>query len=131
MKTKRLCLNKCPKAGDLVLSCKPTNTLGCAANPSPLFRVDIYNTYLSQGSIGLICLPTDPVLKQQVLAMSGVAYKYNVFSVIDVILMSLWISAIIGPILFLLAHFFPYKVVPWTILLGGIFSIVFGILIFV
>lgn len=63
--------------------------------------------------------------------MSGVAYKYNVFSVIYVILTSLWVSAIIGPVLFLLAHFFPYKIVPWTILLGGIFSIIFGILIFV
>ena len=46
----------------------------------------------------------------------------------NVIVMSLWISAILGPLFFLLAHFFPYKVVPWTIFLGGLFSIVFGIL---
>ena len=114
-----------------MLSCKPTNTLGCAVNPNPLFRVEIYDTYLSQGSIGLICLPTNANLKAQVLQMSGVGYKYNVFKVIDVILMFLWISAILGPVLFLLANFFPYKVVPWTIFLGGIFCIIFGILIFV
>ena len=128
MKTKRLCVNKCPKAGETTLSCKPTATLACRQNSNPLFQVQIYNTYLNQGRIGLICLPTDPALRQQVLSMSGVAYKYHILSVMNVIVMSLWIAAILGPLFFLLAHFFPYKVVPWTIFLGGLFSIIFGIL---
>ena len=130
MQTKRLCVNQCPTAGQTILSCKPTATLGCRANNSPLFQVLIYNTYLSAGKIGLICLPTDPALKTQVINMSGVSYKYHIFSVIHTILISILISAIFGPVIFLAVHFFPYKVVPWTIFLGGICSIIFGITLF-
>ena len=63
--------------------------------------------------------------------MSGVAYKYHIFQVIDVILMSMWVSSILGFLLFLMAHFFPYKTVPWVIFLGGVFSIFFGIFVLV
>jgi hypothetical protein len=35
MQSKRLCVSKCPKAGDKVLDCFPTSKLACAANTNP------------------------------------------------------------------------------------------------
>lgn len=61
--------------------------------------------------------------------MSNTAYKYDIFNVISDIEMAAWMSVILGPLLFVLVHFFPYKVVPWTIFFGGLFSIIFGLLI--
>jgi len=84
---------------------------------------------ISVDKLGLFCLPTDPVLKQEVLAISNTAYKYNIFNVITQIETSAWVSALFGILFFLLAHFFPYKMVPWTIFFGGLFSIIFGLLI--
>lgn len=42
---------------------------------------------------------------------------------------SAWISAILGISFFFLAQVQPYKMVPWIILAGGIFSIMFAIFI--
>lgn len=42
---------------------------------------------------------------------------------------SAWLSAIIGISFFLLSQLQPYKIVPWIILTGGVFSIIFAIFV--
>jgi len=44
MQSKRLCVSACPKAGDTVLKCHPTEKLACSANNNPEFEVQIYDT---------------------------------------------------------------------------------------
>ena len=55
--------------------------------------------------------------------------KYEFMTFYDALWRSTWISALFGIVSFLLVHFRPYQVVPWTILLGGIATIVFALII--
>jgi hypothetical protein len=79
------------------------------------------------GRIGLFCLPTDPLLKQQILAISNTQRKYDLYAVMDTFFMCAWIAALLGPLCYLLVQFQPYKAVPWVILLGGTVCIFFGV----
>ena len=79
-----------------------------------------------EGRIGLFCLPTNPTLKSHILSISNTQRKYNLFKVMDTFFMCAWLSAILGIILFVLIQYQPEKIVPWSIFLGGICSILFG-----
>ncbi len=61
--------------------------------------------------------------------MSNTARKYHIFSVIDSFLMSAWLSTVLGIVFFVLIHYLPLKIVPWTIFIGGIMSILFSIFV--
>jgi len=47
----------------------------------------------------------------------------------DAMWRSFWLSSVIAIIFVALVQFFPLKVVPWTILIGGLASVVFALLI--
>jgi hypothetical protein len=47
----------------------------------------------------------------------------------DAMWRSFYISAIFAIVFVLLVQFFPLKVVPWTITIGGIISLLFGLLV--
>lgn len=49
--------------------------------------------------------------------------------VYDAMWRSFYISSIFAIIFVALLQFFPVKVVPWTILIGGAFSLIFGVLV--
>lgn len=49
--------------------------------------------------------------------------------VYDAMWRSFYISAIFAIVYVALVQFFPLKLVPWTIALGGVFSLLFGLLI--
>ena len=84
---------------------------------------------LHSGRIGFICLPTDPVLRTQLLNMSNTARKYDLLSVISTFFTSLWVAVVMGVLCFLIIQYQPQKVVPWVIFLGGLVCIFFGIAI--
>jgi hypothetical protein len=44
---------------------------------------------------------------------------------------SFWISALFSILYVVLIQFFPLKAVPWIILLGGVASVIFGILVLI
>lgn len=54
--------------------------------------------------------------------MSNTANKYHILSVMDAFWQGSWISLTLGILFFLLIHFQPYKVVPWVIAVGCVFS---------
>lgn len=68
MQTKRLCVSKCPKAGDTKLDCYPTEKLACSANTNPDFEVQIYDSeqeisthaFTQTGSAASACPRTQP-----------------------------------------------------------------------
>ena len=47
----------------------------------------------------------------------------------DALWRSFIVSAILAIIFVAMVQFFPTKVVPWTIVIGGIFSLIFGFLV--
>lgn len=68
-------------------------------------------------------------MKEQVLRNSNVQEKFSFLGFYDTMWRSIWISVIFGLVSFFVVHFLPYKAVPWTIFIGGICSILFGLLI--
>ncbi len=49
----------------------------------------------------------------------------------DAVWRSFWVSTLFALIFVGIVQFFPLKVVPWTIVIGGAFSILFGLLIMI
>jgi hypothetical protein len=56
----------------------------------------------------------------------GIAKRYGFMGVYDALWRSFLVSSIFAIIFVLLLQFFPLKVIPWTILIGGILSLIFG-----
>ena len=61
--------------------------------------------------------------------MAGLSEKHHFLAFYDTMWITLGISFGLGCLYLLLVQFFPTKVVPWTILLGGITFIVLAILV--
>jgi len=57
----------------------------------------------------------------------GIAKRYHFMGIYDALWRSFYVSSILAIIFVALVQFFPLKVVPWTILIGGIVSIMFGL----
>lgn len=74
-------------------------------------------------------MPRDDALKEQILTLSNTKSKYQFLGFYDAFWRSTWISLLFGFAIFFFAYFQPYLAVPWTILIGGVVSIVFGLLI--
>lgn len=63
------------------------------------------------------------------MSISGTQRKYALYNVMDTFFTCSWIAAIMAVVSFFLIQYQPYKVVPWSILLGGIFSLAFSIMV--
>jgi hypothetical protein len=59
----------------------------------------------------------------------GISRRYHFMGVYDAMWRSFYISSILSIVFVALLQFFAKKVVPWTILIGGVFSLIFGLLI--
>lgn len=56
----------------------------------------------------------------------GIAKRYGFMGIYDALWRSFLVSSILAIVFVLLVQFFPLKVVPWTILIGGVLSLIFG-----
>lgn len=89
------------------------------------------NTVFERNRLGLFCFPTDPDEKNILLEKIGLNKRYSFMGIYDAMWRSFYISGIFAMVFVVLLHFFPLKVVPWTIAIGGIFSFVFGLVIMI
>jgi hypothetical protein len=87
------------------------------------------NSIFDIDRLGLFCFPTDPDEKNILLDKIGLNKRYSFMGIYDAMWRSFYISGIFAMVFVVLLHFFPLKVVPWTIAIGGIFSFVFGLVI--
>lgn len=61
----------------------------------------------------------------------GISKRYHFLGIYDALFRSFWVSSLIAIIFVALLQFFPLKVVPWTILIGGLFSMIFGLVVMI
>lgn len=61
----------------------------------------------------------------------GITKRYHFLGIYDGMFRSFWLSSLLAFIFVVLLQIFPMKVVPWTIAIGGIFSLVFGLVIII
>lgn len=74
-------------------------------------------------------MPKDDALREELLEKSDTKNKYEFLGFYDSLWRSIWISFLFGIFFFLFSYFQPYVAVPWTIFIGGIISVIFGVLI--
>ena len=127
----RICLASCPTSTASTLNCWPTNNIGCQTNSNPQFQVVVYPTYASRTSLGLYCLPTDPLLKQQLLTGAGVETMFNFVAAYESVGVSLLCGLVLGIIGILLYTCMPGCMAYSSIILGAICCIVFAIILFI
>ncbi len=97
------------------------------SKPIPTLR-EVTNLFNSSARIGLFCFPTDPTQKQMLLENIGISKRYHFMGVYDAMWRSFYISSILSIAFVALVQFFAKKVVPWTMVVGGLFSLIFGLL---
>jgi hypothetical protein len=61
----------------------------------------------------------------------GISKRYHFMGVYDSLWRSFLVSSVLAIIFVALVQFFPIKVVPWTILIGGVFALIFGVLVMI
>jgi hypothetical protein len=127
---KRLCVSRCPKEGDYMLSCLPTKLLSCKKNNNPHFEVSIYDSDVETPRIGSQCIPSDPILRNKLNIQSGSvgnAGKYR--SILNGLKISAIFAIILGAIFFLIIQCFPLLISRTVILLGAIGLLILSLLI--
>jgi hypothetical protein len=118
--TNRICLASCPTSVAASLNCWPTPNISCAANTNPQFQVIIYPTYPSRTSLGLFCLPTDPLLREKVLVGAGLQTMFNFVAAYESIGVSLLVGMGLGLLAILLFSWLPSGMAYTSIILGAV-----------
>ena len=127
----RICLASCPTSTASTLNCWPTATISCAANSNPQFQVVVYPTYASRTSLGLYCLPTDPLLKQQLLRGAGLETMFNFVAAYESVGVSLLCGIGLGIFGILLFSCMPKFMTYTSIILGSLCCVAMAIILFV
>lgn len=89
---------------------------------------EVTNFVYCSARIGLFCFPTDATQKQILLDNIGISKRYHFMGVYDAMWRSFYISSILSIIFVALVQFFAKKTVPWTMVVGGVFALLFGLL---
>jgi hypothetical protein len=73
-------------------------------------------------------LPTNEEAKASMMEKSGLNDKYQFLGFYDSMWNSLWISTVLGIAYLVAIQCFPKKVIPWSVVIGGIFFIILALL---
>ena len=129
--TNRICLASCPTSSTSKLNCWPTANIACAANSNPQFQVVVYPTYPSRTSLGLYCLPTDPLLKEQLLTGAGLQTMFNFVAAYQSVGVSMLCGLGLGLFGILLFTCMPTCMAYTSIILGSLCCVAFAIILMI
>ena len=102
-----------------MLSCVPSKFLSCKQNPSPEFEVVIYDSQLEATRAGLFCVPTDPIIRNQLSKVAGpIDNRIKYYSILDAMKIVVIVAFVLGIFFFFAIQCFPIRMPRVMIGLG-------------
>lgn len=74
------------------MECLPSDLIGCSFTASPGYEVSNYDNEETKTRSGYFCYPSDPILKEQLLASSKLSGRDQFYNSIDTITLCFYLS---------------------------------------